>query len=84
MPSADEVAAAVIQAMQSKDGVLAGPQNAASVMDGTNPTWTVAGFLRDASYQARTIETRLAEMDDKIDNLTALLQQATGTGPAPK
>jgi hypothetical protein len=84
MPSADEVAAAVIQAMQSKDGVLAGPQNAASVMDGTNPTWTVAGFLRDASYQARTIETRLAEMDDKIDNLTTLLQQALGTGPASK
>jgi GH25 family lysozyme M1 (1,4-beta-N-acetylmuramidase) len=71
MATADEIATAVVQAFQNKDGIITGPSTAASVLDGTNPTWTVGGFLRDSGDRERDI---LKKLDTVLTALKAPVQ----------
>jgi GH25 family lysozyme M1 (1,4-beta-N-acetylmuramidase) len=66
-----KTARAVISAMQTVDGIISGPSTAASVLDGTNPTWTVGGFLRDSGDRERDI---LKKLDTVLTALKAPVQ----------
>lgn len=57
-----DIGTAVVKAMQSADGLVPGPELAASVVGGSNPTWTVGQFLRDNSNMTRYIRQDLAAL----------------------
>lgn len=76
----DQIAAnnaTLVKAIFKTDGIIPGPTNAPSVMDGTNLTWTLGGYQQDQSYQIRALGSTLG------DQLRAVAARLDALTPPP-